>query len=136
MPAPQPAVEISKKDLARLRARIEQKIGRLVDDPSAKALRSVAEVWLTLAKKRTPVDTGVLRASGHVQGPTKTGKYWQVRIVFGGPAAPYAKVVHENLTIHHGVGQAKYLESVTLERNLTRDFAAFMSGGTKLVGAF
>jgi len=33
-----------------------------------------------------------------------------VRLGFGGPAAPYAVLVHEDLTKRHKVGQAKYLE--------------------------
>jgi hypothetical protein len=33
-----------------------------------------------------------------------------VRVEVGGPAAPYALLVHEDLTAHHPVGGAKYLE--------------------------
>jgi hypothetical protein len=29
---------------------------------------------------------------------------------FGGPSAPYAVIVHENLNVRHQVGQAKFLE--------------------------
>src|SRR3954469_25246280 len=97
------------KDLARLRGTIEKKLGTLVKDPAGRALRSVGEVWMTEAKKNTPVHTGVLRASGHVVGPTKVGDYWQVKLVFGGPAAPYAWDVHENLRMFHRTGSAKYL---------------------------
>jgi hypothetical protein len=38
-----------------------------------------------------------------------------VRMAFGGPAAPYAIKVHEDLEAFHRVGQAKFLESVLLE---------------------
>lgn len=65
--------------------------------------------------KRTPVDKGSLRASEHVEGPTRQGKTTYTKIVAGGPSAPYAIYVHENLTAHHTVGQAKFIESVILE---------------------
>lgn len=123
-------------DLSKLRATMEQKLGRLVKDPAARALRSVGEVWMTEAKRRTPVDTGVLRSTGHVQGPTFVANDWQVKLVFGGPSAQYAATVHENLNMRHTIGQAKYLESVTAERgpNLSREVAAFMLGGAKVYG--
>lgn len=100
------------------------------------ALREEAELEMTEAKRRTPVDTGALRASGHVESgsgmtslasfdtATRKGtmgasgggrKDLSVRLVFGGPAASYALAVHENLEAHHNPGQAKYLESALLE---------------------
>lgn len=121
-------VSFELKNFHKLQATIEKKFGGLVKGPVPRALRSVGEVWMTEAKKRTPVDTGVLRSSGHVQGPTVHGNEIVVRLVFGGPAADYAAIVHENLQAHHDVGQAKYLESVTAERghNMTRELLAFM----------
>lgn len=56
-----------------------------------------------------PVDEGTLRGSGRVTEPTD-GPNPEVTIGFGGPAADYALVVHEDLNAHHPVGQAKYLE--------------------------
>lgn len=70
---------------------------------------------MTEAKKRTPVDTGVLRSSGFVQGPMIKDRGLEARLVFGGPAAGYAAKVHEDLAARHRVGQAKYLESVVVE---------------------
>lgn len=75
------------------------------------ALRAEGEIEMTEAKLRTPVLTGALRASGHVEGPRDGA----VRLVFGGPAAPYALYVHENMEALHKTGQAKFLESVILE---------------------
>ncbi|HAM42170.1 MAG TPA: hypothetical protein DCP69_12810 [Candidatus Omnitrophica bacterium] len=109
------AVSLELKNFNKLHATIERKFGALTKDKSARALRTIAEVEMTEAKKRTPVDTGVLRSSGLVIGPEQVGGVWQVRMVFGGPAAPYAAAVHENLEAFHKVGQAKYLESVMLE---------------------
>lgn len=79
------------------------------------ALRQEAEIEMTEAKRRTPVDTGNLRGSEHVEGPTMSGRVLRAALVAGGPAAPYAVYVHENLDALHPVGQAKYIESVLLE---------------------
>lgn len=125
-----------RKDILRLRATIERKIGGLVKDPAGRALRSIGEIYMTEAKRRTPVETGVLRASGHVEGPTKEGDSWKVRLVFGGPSAPYAIHVHENLHARHPVGQAKFLESVVLEHrnNFASEVAAMLVGGGRAYG--
>lgn len=79
------------------------------------ALLAEAEIEMTEAKKRTPVDTGALRGSGHVGGPFRRNGGIEVVMGFGGPAAPYAIHVHERLDVFHRVGQAKFLESVLLE---------------------
>lgn len=79
------------------------------------AMRQEAEIEATEAKRRTPVDTGALRASVHAEGPFFDGKTIYAAIVAGGPSAPYAIFVHENLEAHHTVGQAKFIESVIME---------------------
>lgn len=61
---------------------------------------------------RTPIDTGNLRDTEHVEGPEMRGDSVVAQIVAGGPEAPYATIVHERLEVRHPVGQAKYLESV------------------------
>lgn len=77
-----------------------------------RALRVEAEVEMGEAKKRTPVRTGALRASGRVEDlPGELGVRW----AYGGPAIPYAIKVHEDLEAFHRVGQAKFLESVLVE---------------------
>lgn len=94
------------------------KIKRLAEkfpDVVALALRQETEVEATEVKKRTPVETGNLRASIHVVGPTREGRRIYTLIAAGGPAAPYALYVHENLEAFHPVGQAKYIESVIME---------------------
>lgn len=70
-------------------------------------------------KRRTPVDEGHLRGSVHPQGPFREREIIYTLIVCGGPAAPYAIFVHENLTAKHDVGQAKFLESVIMESRRT-----------------
>lgn len=80
------------------------------------ALYQEAQIEMTEAKRRTPVDTGRLRASGRVAEPVRVGRRVTVTLSFGGAAAPYAVFVHENLLANHasppfGGGQAKFLES-------------------------
>lgn len=85
---------------------------------AALALRQEAEIEATEVKRRTPVDKGTLRGTVHVVGPVREGLLGgtlYVMIVAGGPAAPYAVFVHEDLDAYHEVGQAKFLESVILE---------------------
>lgn len=90
----------------------------------ATALYQEAEGIMTEAKQRTPVDTGALRASGHVAPPTRVGNTTEIVLAFGGsgfanedgtPVDAYAIYVHEDLSKHHPVGQAKFLESAILE---------------------
>lgn len=90
------------------------------------ACREVMEVKRTEVVKRTPKDVGTLRNTIHVPPLETFGRSITAMIVAGGPAAPYAIIQHENLTYHHKIGQAKYLESVILESRLTigRDIAA------------
>jgi len=61
------------------------------------------------------VEFGELRASEFVEGPTRQGGSVYTKILAGGPSAPYAIYVHEDLEAFHEVGQAKYIESVLLE---------------------
>lgn len=76
-----------------------------------------AEIILTASKRDyVPVDTGALRASGFTEPPVQTATGGSVTFGFGGAAAPYAVLVHEDLTVRHRVGQAKYLEIPTRAR--------------------
>lgn len=80
------------------------------------ALYQEAELIMGRAKREfVPVDTGALRASGHVQRPEDTSNGYRVVMGFGGPSAPYALKVHEDLETPHRVGSAKYLETPLLE---------------------
>jgi hypothetical protein len=68
-----------------------------------------------VSMSRTPVEFGALRASHATQRPDFSGSDPSVQITVGGPSAPYAVYVHENLAAHHHVGQAKFLESAIKE---------------------
>lgn len=47
-----------------------------------------------------PVRTGTLRSTGHVSPPRMVAGRIVVELIYGGPAAPYAIVVHERPKIH------------------------------------
>lgn len=93
----------------------------------ARELYASAEEVMAAAKELTPVDTGNLRASGHVQPPTIENGVVSVVLGFGGPAGSgnsgesntedvgYATYVHEDLGANHAVGQAKYLEQPLMD---------------------
>jgi hypothetical protein len=90
-------------------------IRKSIPQQIAAALYIEAQIEATESKKRTPVDTGNLRASHMVTEPVINGDSISVQIVVGGVSAQYAVFVHENLEAFHEVGQAKFLESTLLE---------------------
>lgn len=90
--------------------------GDLATEALTSAMVLEQEAIIATAKARTPVDTGVLRASGTVLSPEVRGTEIAVTAGFGGAAQAYAVVVHERLGAHHPVGQAKFLESAFLAR--------------------
>lgn len=98
----------------QVRARL-QRLAAWFPAEAGAALYQVALLREGVSKDRTPVDTGALRASHEVELPKREGYQVSVRIVVGGPAAPYAIPVHEKLDVHHPVGQAEFLRSAILE---------------------
>lgn len=100
--------------LAEFNARLLNFI-RALPDEIDRAHKEEAQEILTVAKSRTPVKTGALRASGTVGEPDKDGFLHSIPITFGDPTPYYAIYVHENLEAKHAVGQAKFLESAVLE---------------------
>lgn len=97
----------AKADIKRLRL--------VAPNEFAKALYQEAQIELKEVKRLTPVDTGALRASEHVEGPFREGRRIWVYIVAGGPSAPYAFIVHEDTEAFHKNGQAKYIEQPLAE---------------------
>jgi len=80
------------------------------------ALYQEAQIEMTESKRRVPVEHGILRGSGTVHRPTRSGRRISVMLSYGGPAEAYAIVQHERLDyLHPRGGQAKYLESVLNE---------------------
>ena len=100
----------AREQAARIRA-----IARNFKPKLGAALYQEGQIETTEVKKRTPVDKGTLRGTVTLLGPFWKGNVVYVLIVAGGPAAPYAIYVHENLEAIHKVGQAKFIESVILE---------------------
>ncbi len=87
---------------------------------AAGGLYQEAEQIMTVSKERyCPKDLGNLYNSGHVQPPVIKGKKVDVEMGYGGPAADYAEIVHENLdpTVHWNVPGTgpKYLEKPITE---------------------
>lgn len=77
----------------------------------ADAMRAEAQRIMNESKKIVPVDTGALKTSGRVETPTVTATEIEVVIGYGGPAAPYAEIVHEDPDAQHAPGKTfKYLE--------------------------
>ena len=75
------------------------------------ALYQGGSIIMTEAKKRAPLDVGTLRNSGYVTLPKREGDEVFVEVGFGGAAKAYAVKQHEELSYHHEVGEAKYLEN-------------------------
>lgn len=80
-----------------------------------KGVHGAAQEIMNDAKKRTPVKTGALRASGTVSEPMVDGKGVYCELRFGGAAASYAIFVHERTNARHPVGEAKFLENAVIE---------------------
>jgi hypothetical protein len=77
----------------------------------ARALGRRGEGIMTVSKETfVPVKDGILRSTGHVDEPKIEGHDISVELKYGGPAAPYALKQHEELSYHHDIGEAKYLE--------------------------
>lgn len=77
---------------------------------TARALYTEANKIFFDSQAQVPIDTGALRASGMVTKPYFVGNTATVEIGYGGAAAPYALIVHEDLEANHEVGKAKFLE--------------------------
>jgi hypothetical protein len=86
------------------------KVGDRAKEALGKQLYLEAEGIMAQSKELVPVDTGALRSTGIVSPPVIEGDLVSVELGYGGPAAPYAVIVHENLEAHHPHGMAKYLE--------------------------
>jgi hypothetical protein len=93
------------------------RLNAVMPDRLAQELYREAEEMMTLSKEKyVPVDQGILRSSGFVQQPDIQGSTASVLMGFGGPAAAYALIQHENMNYQHTTGQAKYLITPVMER--------------------
>lgn len=127
-------------------------LGKYVDDVEkalGKALFQEGEELMAEAKILTPVDEGVLRSSGFVTLPfVDENNDTVVDVGFGGPAGSgnhggetnpddvgYALIQHEDLTLNHTVGQAKFLEVPLNERKsgYSKRLAKRISNNIKII---
>jgi hypothetical protein len=113
---------------------------------TAAALKKEAEITMTESKLEVPVDTGSLRNSGFVQAPKMFNNNISVKLGYGGVATKvnpktgelttqYAIQVHEDLSVRHRVGKAKFLEDPIkrrrndIARNLARSVDRTLANG-------
>ena len=89
--------------------------GKTAASDLAGPLHLEAELIMTKSKRLTPVDLGVLRASGVVHSPDVSRNKVIVELGYGGVAQAYALVQHERTDFAHTVGQAKFLEQPVKE---------------------
>ena len=72
---------------------------------------------MNVSQREVPVRWGILRSTGTVHSPTRRGTNVEVVLSYGGPAAPYAWVQHEKLSLRHDAPtKAKYLQDPVLEQ--------------------
>lgn len=86
-----------------LPALIAKGMGALED-----AVGKAAEDLQGRAQDVAPVDTGTLRASIHVEGPTSGGSSVEAKVATGGESSEYAIYQHEGTS--RGVPATKFLE--------------------------
>ena len=75
------------------------------------SLKKTANRTLKASLKKTPIDTGHLRASASAKVLEVSPEGGEAEVKY---TAKYSIPVHEILTSHHPVGQAKFLESTVL----------------------
>ena len=92
-----------------------KRLQRTYPEASAAALYAEGMAIMALAQKKTPVDTGRLRATGYVAPPVRDTQGHVVELGFG---TDYGMAVHESTWIPHKVGEAKFLENAVNERKI------------------
>lgn len=107
--------EWDKLDMAELKDKLDVK----ALEKMRPTLVLEANRIMTASKRITPVDTGTLRSSGHVQSPKQTLNRMSITLGFGGAASAYAIIQHERTDYkHRGRQQAKFLERPAKEAEL------------------
>jgi hypothetical protein len=100
------------------------RLQKIVDQAGDKALTAIAqglylEAQMAFNESQTlvPIDTGILKSSGHITSPKMDENSVEITIAYGGPATSYAFFVHERIyapsgkkVYHKPPTRAKYLE--------------------------
>ena len=107
------SLSVEVKGTAQVRARLAALVAS-VPTVVAAALYQEAELVMTTSKDQVPVDTGTLKNSGFVNDPDVNGGEIAVVLGYGGAASAYALKQHEDLTLRHDDGNAKFLERPVL----------------------
>lgn len=85
-------------------------------DTADGALGQCADMVLVRSQTYVPVDTAKLKKSGRKEKEYRTKTQFRYRVVYGGPGAPYAMIVHEMPDVVHAPPTCyKYLERATRE---------------------
>ena len=91
-------------DLKRILKTADLKIRMAVN----KEIHKIATEVLNESRALVPFDKGILSGSGHLRAGGAASKTVMSQTVeYGGPAAPYALVQHENLRYFHPAKSAK-----------------------------
>lgn len=95
-----------------------------------------AQVVMKDAKQRAPHDTHQMEKSGYVTAPDiKSGGKIQVEMGFGGPSEDYVVRQHEDTSLSHPHGEAKFLSNAmdahgdTIKEAVARHVAAYLKTG-------
>lgn len=106
-------IEVEAKELTRLLVLGGANAGRAL----GQALYREGAIIFEESQDEVPLDTGNLRASGKLGLPEVQGNEIVVEISYGGAAADYALIVHEDLEKNFRNGKkAKYLEDPAKRR--------------------
>ena len=110
---PKQTIEVDSKELAKIPIRG----GALAGVALSAALYKEAATIFEESQDQVPLDTGNLRASGKLGLPQVQGNELVVEITYGGAAADYALLVHEDMERTYRNGKkSKYLEDPAKRR--------------------
>lgn len=106
------------------------KLSRIVQQGGDRALKAIgqglyleAQMAFNESQTLVPIDTGILKSSGHITSPKMSADSIEITIAYGGPANSYAFIVHERIyapsgkkVYHKPPTRAKYLETPVKRR--------------------
>lgn len=107
-----------------------RELSNIVHNGGDKALQAMAQglyleaqMAFNESQNLVPIDTGILKSSGHITSPKVTSDSVEITIAYGGPATDYAFIVHERVyapsgkkVYHRPPTRAKYLETPVKRR--------------------
>ncbi len=110
---PKQTIEVDSKELTKILIRG----GALAGMALSAALYKEAATIFEESQDEVPLDTGNLRASGKLGLPQVQGNELVVEITYGGAAADYALIVHEDMERNYRNNKkSKYLEDPAKRR--------------------